>query len=125
MILYINTAENNSIEIAVKEKNKFIVRKKFSSYRSQAEKLLPAINKLLKDNKFKLSDFKKIEVENGAGPFTSLRIGVVTANALGYALGIGVAGLKEGDKVLSGRNKNFSVLEPRYSREPDITAKKL
>jgi len=124
MILYINTTQNNLIEIAVKNKGKFVCVKKFKSERTQAEKLLPAIEKLLKANKLKLKDLKGIEVENGGDSFTSLRIGVVTANALAYALGIAVAGSNGKSKTIKSGKIIFKVIEPIYNREPDITVKK-
>ena len=115
MILYINTTQNNLIELGLKDGKAFIVKKKFSCQRAQAEKLLPAIEKMLKANKLKLSNLSGVAVENRGGSFTSLRVGVVTANALAYALGIPAAGSKKG---------SFSVAEPLYDREPEITAKK-
>ncbi|MBU1160797.1 MAG: hypothetical protein ABII99_01050 [Patescibacteria group bacterium] len=138
MDLYINTTKNNSefIEIALK-KGAETAPPQFSSLceenwggavsaikakRMQAEKLLPAIDKLLKKNKIKLSDIKKIQVENQGGSFTALRIGVVTANALGYALGIPVEGtqkLENRQQITDSRNQksknNFSVVEPIYT----------
>lgn len=134
MILYIDTTQNNLVEIGIKVKKKFIARKKFGSRLSQAEKLLPAIVQLLKDNKFKPKDIKSIEVINQGGSFTSLRIGVVTANALGYALGIPVSGsqkLKVKSHLssavpLSGtKGEKFLVVKPLYNREPEITARNL
>jgi len=122
MTLSINTTQNNLIEISLKDKNKLIAVKKFKSHRTQAEKLLPAIEKLLKANKLKLSDLHSLEVANSGGSFTSLRIGVVTANALAYALGIPAAG-EEGYKLKAGKQK-FSVVEPLYDRQPEITKKK-
>ncbi|MFH1255057.1 MAG: tRNA (adenosine(37)-N6)-threonylcarbamoyltransferase complex dimerization subunit type 1 TsaB [bacterium] len=115
MILYINTSGNNLMEIAVKSRNKTIAAKKIKSHRSQAEKLLPAVEKLLKANKLKLKNLSEIEVENRGGSFTSLRIGVITANALAYALGIPIVG--------SG-GKGKKIVEPIYDREPEITKKK-
>jgi len=122
MTLYINTTQNNFMEIGIKDKNKLVAVKKFKSHRTRAEKLLPAIEKLLKANKLKLSNLGSIEVENRGGSFTSLRNGVVTANALAYALGIPVTGSKK----LGVRSKrgSFSVVEPLYDREPEITMKK-
>jgi len=122
MILYINTTQNNLIEISLKEKNKLIAVKKFKSDRTQAEKLLPAIEKLLKINKLKLSDLKGVEVENRGGSFTSLRIGVITANSLAYALGISAIGA--GSHKSEVKNQKFSVVKPLYHREPEITKKK-
>jgi len=45
---------------------------------------------------------------------------VVTANALGYALGIPVKGGQKSEV----KSKKFSVVEPFYDREPEITARK-
>ena len=124
MILYINTAQNNFIEIGIKNKSKFVARKKIKSNRTQAEKLLPAIEKLLKANKLKLSGLGGIAVENNGGSFTSLRIGVVTANALGYALNLPVSGSGGKAKIVKTGQRNFKVIEPIYDKEPEITAKK-
>ncbi|MFH1233838.1 MAG: tRNA (adenosine(37)-N6)-threonylcarbamoyltransferase complex dimerization subunit type 1 TsaB [Patescibacteria group bacterium] len=142
MILYINTTKNNQVVIAIKDGGRQIATKKFSAPYQQAEKLLPEINKLLKIKKIKLKDLKKIEVENSGGSFTSLRIGVVTANALGYALGIPIVGLSGKTKVVKNNaklqkyekikcknkinkiNNEFYVVEPIYNCEPKITVKK-
>ena len=65
---------------------------------------------------------KKIKVENIGGSFTALRIGITTANALGYALNIPVEGTKTNQ---TKKNKlEFSVVEPMYEREADITISK-
>ena len=124
MILYINTTQINLIKISLKDKNKVIVVKKFKSHRTQAEKLLPAVEKLLKANKLKLSDLGGVEAENRGGSFTSLRIGVVTANALAYALGIPVKGQGGTDIRHLRAVGRFNVVEPVYDREPEITMKK-
>lgn len=125
MILYIDTTKNNLVEIGLKDKNKFIAKKKINSNHTQAEKLLPGIAKLLKTNRLKLSDLKSLAVVNQGGSFTSLRIGVVTANALGYALSIPVAGSHKGkNKKFKNGKLSFNLLEPGYSSKPIITAKK-
>lgn len=118
MILYINTASNEEIIIALREGERLVARKKFSAPRRQAEKLLPEIDKLLKAKKVRLGDLEKIVVANRGGSFTSIRIGVITANALAYALKIPVEA-----EVLAGKNKRFgsySIVEPIYDREPNI-----
>jgi tRNA threonylcarbamoyl adenosine modification protein YeaZ len=126
MTLYINTADQEKIILVLKEGDKIVAQKKFLAPRRQAEKLLPEIDKLLKKAKVKLAALKKIEVVNFGGTFTSLRIGVITANALGYALGVPVVNgqvdlpveLKAKKSVK--KFKNFSVVEPLYNREPNI-----
>jgi len=122
MILHIDTTKNDLVAIAVKDKNRLIAETSFNSRRTQAEKLLPAIEKLLKTNKLKLSNLGGIAVENIGGSFTSLRLGVITANALAYALGILVAGSKKSE--VRSKKGSFSVVKPIYDREPEITKKK-
>jgi tRNA threonylcarbamoyladenosine biosynthesis protein TsaB len=119
MTLYINTTIQDDIAVSLKAGDKVLVLKKISAPRQQAEKLLPLIDKLLKSKKIKLSQLKKIVVANQGGSFTSLRIGVITANALAYALKIPV----EAEPKSSKKNKNFgaySLVEPVYDREPNI-----
>ena len=130
MTLYINTADQNKIMIALKDKERVLFKKEFLAARSQAEKLLPEIEKLLVRAKLKLPAIKKIEVENYGGSFTALRIGVITANALGYALGVPVVAAREmvagktmvksAPKSSVKKAKNFSVVKPIYDREPNI-----
>lgn len=122
MILCVDTTQNGKMEIALKKKGKVTARKIIATHRDEAEKLLAAIDKLLKVNKLMLKDIRGIEVKNVGGSFTSLRIGVVTANALGYALGVPV---KSGnrDKGLGIRKKKlkFDVVNPIYNKGPNIT----
>ncbi len=122
MILHIDTTQGQDIEIAIKNNGEIVVSKKFSALYSQAEKLLPAIDKLLGQNKLKLKDLTGIEVNNQGGSFTALRIGVVTANALGFALEIPVKAVGE---VTRKKNKQkFDIVKPKYAGEPNITVKK-
>ncbi|MCK4554304.1 tRNA (adenosine(37)-N6)-threonylcarbamoyltransferase complex dimerization subunit type 1 TsaB, partial [Candidatus Parcubacteria bacterium] len=90
MILYINTTQGDDIIIALKDGSRVVAQKKIKAKYSQAEKLLPMIDKILEQNKLNIKDIKKIQVANENGGFTALRIGVVTANALGYALSVPV-----------------------------------
>jgi len=125
MILYINTTKKDLVEVGVKQNGKILALKEFPAKRAQAEVLLPAVKKMLAICKIKLSDLKEIEVENGKSAltkdgtkpagvsFTALRIGIVTANALGYALGIPV---KSGGKALKS-----NIVKPIYYSEPNIT----
>ncbi|HBA36471.1 TPA: hypothetical protein DCZ15_01190 [Candidatus Falkowbacteria bacterium] len=135
MILYINTAGHDEIVIALYKSGfvadsdslavKPLARRQIKAPRQQAEKLLPAIARMLASKKIKLSALKKIVVANRGGSFTSLRIGVITANALAYALKIPV----EAEARRGKKNKKFaaySIVEPIYDREPIIgIAKKL
>ncbi|MBU0646888.1 tRNA (adenosine(37)-N6)-threonylcarbamoyltransferase complex dimerization subunit type 1 TsaB [Patescibacteria group bacterium] len=125
MILYIDTTKNDQVTIIVKDNGAEVVAKSFFAPRQQAERLLPEIDKLLKNKKIKLKDLEKIEIENSGGSFTSLRIGITTANVLGYALGIPVIGISGKTKIIKSKNnRKFNIVEPIYNREPNITVKR-
>ena len=111
MIIAIDTTQNDNIYLALKEGNNIISEKNIPARRKQAEVLLIEIDKLLKKNKITKKKLSKIEVANTGGSFTSLRIGVITANALGYGLGIKVQNSKL--KTQNERDK-FNIVEPIY-----------
>jgi len=135
MILYIDTTDNEEMVIALFEAQGksfgLVKEKKISAKRQQAEKLLPSISKLLLSSKCKLSDLDIIAVNNNGGSFTSLRIGVLTANALAYAVGIEArsATIRDGKLIIGKKStKKFSdcyIVEPVYSSEPNIGKKKI
>ena len=121
MILHINTTKEKgqNIEIKLKENNKIIDKKNIKAARQQSEKLLFLLDKILKKNNFDLNKIRAIEVVNQGGTFTSLRIGIVTANALAYALNIPVYNPKDKEKK-TDKNKYY-IVKPEYNREPFIT----
>ncbi len=67
-----------------------------------AELLTPAIQGVLTDAGLTMADLDALVVGLGPGPFTGLRVGVVTAAALGDALGRPVVGVCSLDAVGSG-----------------------
>lgn len=122
MILYIDTAESGYINLELRTKSGAVFGKKIKAARRQGEKLIPSLEKLLSEQKLKLRDIKKILVVNEGGSFTSLRIGVITANALAYALGVPVAPAKTG-KLRAGELKKFGkhcLVVPQYYGLPEI-----
>lgn len=120
MILTIDTTDNSKLQIGLKQGKQVLVSVEQPANRDQAEKLLPIIKAMLTKQKLALSDLTKIVVGNGQGSFTSLRIGISTANALGYALNIPV----EDSAGKSKRVKGIYVVAPKYSGAPDITKPK-
>lgn len=125
MQLIINTSDKDEINIALSEKGSIKFEKTFEARFRQAELLLIEIDELMSANYVNLNDIKAIIVENRGDSFTALRIGVVTANALGYALGIPVMKKSRvSDEKGVGRTKKYSIVEPEYNKEPNITQKK-
>lgn len=139
MTLYIDTVNNEYIYLALlkeeKSSYKLISSNKIPSFRQQSEKLLSKIDDLLKSEKIELSDLSKIIVNNEGHSFTALRVGVVTANALAFSMGIPIFSgqLEIGDeKTLVSFSKlkpgisfsKYSLIEPKYDREAIIGPKK-
>lgn len=122
MKLIIDTTNNNQITITLKSlKGRVIAVKQIEAPYQQSEKLLPGVESLLNENNKMMRDLREIIVVNYGGSFTSLRIGVVTANALGYALGIPVKGTS--GQTIKNTSK-FDIVEPAYLSEPNISKEK-
>lgn len=116
MTLTIDTSSPDLMLMTLEiDKKKY--QSKIKASQKQAEKLLVAIIALLKRFKLDLKDLKKIRVQSEGDSFTSLRIGVLNANALAYALKIPVEALNDKPALeFSG----LSVVAPSYKREPNI-----
>lgn len=61
--------------------------------RAHAEHLAPGIRKVLGDQHASPADVTDVVVGTGPGPFTGLRVGIVTAHTFAFALGLPVHGL--------------------------------
>lgn len=61
--------------------------------RRHGELLLPAVDRLLADAGYRLDAVTGIVVGVGPGPYTGLRVGLMTADTFGLALGVPVHGL--------------------------------
>ena len=118
--LVIDTVSQSGVLVILKEAEQVVVERFWEGDRQQAEQLLPGILALLAEQKLAWSDLDAIQVANQGGSFTSLRIGVVTANALAYALGLPVVGTS-GQPI---KGENYQIVEPEYSGQPNITLKK-
>lgn len=67
--------------------------------RRHVEELMPAIDEALAQAGCSLGDVDRIAVGVGPGPFTGLRVGIVTAQVLGATLGVPVTGVCSLDVV--------------------------
>ncbi len=123
MILYINTSSHEEIIIALRSSQKILSQRKIKAPKHQAEKLLPAISQLLESQGIKLQNLEKIIVANQGASFTALRIGVITANALAYALQIPIEA-EPNNKEKKKKFGNHYLVQPHYNREPLIGASK-
>ena len=132
MILIINTAKADRLEVILAKSRDDFKIKKLAGHYQPAQQLLPAISGMLNEADQSISDLKGLGVVSGPGGFTALRIGVVTANTLAYALKVPVVGLAleefSGhqdliDQVLIKLKdvRAGAIVLPAYGREPNIT----
>ena len=96
-LIKINTSDNKLITIELKIDSK--TKDKFTSDSKllRSEAVIPLLDKLLKNNNLTLRDLEAIEVFEGPGSFTGLRVGISIANALGFLLKIPVNGRMVGE----------------------------
>ena len=120
MKLYINTILEGKIKVALIDGNKNI-ELEIKTNRNEAEKLLILVEKLLSDNGVSFNKINKIIVADSGGSFTSLRIGVLSANALAYAYNIPVEGESGAQPIDFSK---FKVVNPIYDGEPNIGVSK-
>jgi tRNA A37 threonylcarbamoyladenosine modification protein TsaB len=78
---------NKQITLLLKDKKTIIDSMDFPEERQLSEKLLPAIDKLIRKNKLKTEDIEKIKVESDLGEnFTTCRIAKTVANTWNWAM---------------------------------------
>jgi tRNA threonylcarbamoyl adenosine modification protein YeaZ len=66
---------------------------------AHAEQLMPLVHRALAESGHTLDDLEAVVVGLGPGPFTGLRVGIATAQALGDALDIPVHGVGSHDAI--------------------------
>lgn len=94
MIIYIDTSNSGQTTVELKDKNGKLVEKMTIERLPGSQALLPAIVKTLKKHKLKPKDLSAVEVNQGPGSYTGLRVGVSVANTLGHFLKIPVNKIK-------------------------------
>ncbi len=124
MILRINTTIPDALAVSLFDNQKLLAVKEVAAPRRQAEALLPAIIDLLAEQKISPAELRLIQVVVKGGSFTSLRIGVLTANALAYAWHKDLMAITaDGEDLSSYALKEFNdykIAVPQYEAEPNI-----
>lgn len=85
--------------------------------RAHAELLAPAVRDALAEAGRTRRDLDAVVVGLGPGPFTGLRVGLVTAAAMGDALGLPVHGVGTHDAMAAGRTGRTLVVTDARRRE--------
>lgn len=127
MTLLIDTSEAGEIKVEIKKEKETVAEERVEAKGRQSEELLVLISRLLQKADLDLSGITRIQVVATGDSFTGLRIGVATANALGYGLGVPVQGVDargREKKNVTAKKKSFYVVSPEYDKPPNITLKK-
>ena len=74
--------------VALAEENRLIGEYYIESEKNHSEKLMLLIEAMLKECELEPNSIDAVAVGTGPGSFTGLRIGVVTAKGLAFALGV-------------------------------------
>ncbi len=112
MTLIIDTSDSQYLKVALEG----ISSIKTPALFKQSEKLLPSIARLLEKENKEIKDIKEIKVADSGDSFTALRIGLLTANALAYALNIPIKSLND--------SRVKKIIKPQYQAEPRIGKRK-
>jgi tRNA threonylcarbamoyladenosine biosynthesis protein TsaB len=82
--------------VALADNGKIIAAADLSGVMNHAEKLLPAIEKIIASRRIGFSEINRIAVSAGPGSFTGLRIGLTVARTLAQMLREKIVGCKAG-----------------------------
>lgn len=134
-ILAIETTERQG-SIALYESDLLLHHHKLPAKDRSAATLAPEIKAVCARHHWTLSDIDRIAVTTGPGSFTGLRVGIVTAKTLGYALGKDIVGINTLDAIALQANhvgelevvmdaQRNEVFSRRYLIEPEGIPKPL
>ena len=92
MLLALDTA-TPAVTVAVADRDRVLAERTTVAGRRHGELLAPAVEAVLRDAGVGRADLDRVAVGVGPGPFTGLRVGLVTARTLGAVLGRPVVGV--------------------------------
>jgi tRNA threonylcarbamoyl adenosine modification protein YeaZ len=101
LILALDTS-TATVSVALHDGTEVVTSASVEDARGHTERLAPLVADVLAAAGAGVGDLTDIGVGTGPGPFTGLRVGLVTAVTMGYALGIPVHGVCSLDVVAHG-----------------------
>lgn len=118
LLLALDTA-TPAVTVAVHDGSRVLAEERQVDARRHGELLLPAVDRVLAEAGVKLDAVSDIVVGVGPGPYTGLRVGLVTAATFGAALGVPVHGLctLDGIAYASGLDEPFLVATDARRKE--------
>lgn len=108
-----------AVTVALHDGESVVARSSQVDARRHGELLLPAVHRVLREAGLKLDAVTDVVVGVGPGPYTGLRVGLVTAATFASALGVPVHGLctLDGLAYASGLDEPFVVATDARRKE--------
>lgn len=117
MLLAFDTATPR-VTVALTEEDRVLASYDVEQGLAHGELLAPAIERVLADADAIPSDVTAVAVGVGPGPYTGLRVGLVTARTMGWALGVPVYGVCSLDVIAAEvRASDFVVATDARRKE--------
>ncbi|MHC0433843.1 tRNA (adenosine(37)-N6)-threonylcarbamoyltransferase complex dimerization subunit type 1 TsaB [Streptomyces sp. O3] len=118
LLLALDTA-TPAVTVALHDGSSVVAASSQVDARRHGELLLPAVDRVLADAGLKLDAVTALVVGTGPGPYTGLRVGLMTAVAFGSALNVPVHGLctLDGLAYASGLDAPFAVATDARRKE--------
>jgi tRNA threonylcarbamoyl adenosine modification protein YeaZ len=98
-VLFIDTGSHTGTIACMTEKE--CVASTSVDHRISDEKFVPMVEAVLNQANWTYQDLTQVAVVSGPGGFTSIRVGVASANALAYALSIPITGIQLSDLYMA------------------------
>ena len=124
MVLALDTS-GAAVTVALHDGAAVLARRSTLDARRHAELLAPSIAAVLAEAGAGRADLTAVVVGVGPGPFTGLRVGIVTARVLGFALGVPVHGICSLDALAHQVDAAVADLEGRFVVATDARRREL
>jgi tRNA threonylcarbamoyladenosine biosynthesis protein TsaB len=108
------------VSVALHDGERIVSEASAAGGRRHGELLAPMIAQVLADAGASRADLTAVAVGVGPGPYTGLRVGVVTARVLGAVLGIGVHGVCSLDVIAAGAPRGREFLVATDARRKEV-----
>ncbi|KQB87438.1 tRNA (adenosine(37)-N6)-threonylcarbamoyltransferase complex dimerization subunit type 1 TsaB [Corynebacterium lowii] len=121
LVLTIDTATADLVTGIVDTTEHTVVSQRiFRENRAHNELLVPTIKEMLAEEGLRLVEMQAMVVGCGPGPFTGLRVGMVTAEALGHSLGLPVHGVCSLDAIGYQLREHATALVATDARRREV-----
>jgi tRNA threonylcarbamoyladenosine biosynthesis protein TsaB len=101
LLLAVDTS-GTQVSVALHDGDRLSARRDVADPRRHAEVLAPSLTSMLDEAGRQLHEVSDLAVGVGPGPFTGLRVGLVTAEMLGHVLGVPIHGVCSLDALAWG-----------------------